>query len=358
MSNQKKNLAVGITVLMGLGLLGYMIVKFGDAPAKLFAKPQFSIFMVGERADGLSDGSAVRYKGITVGRVQRVGLAEDNEGVKVTVMIDEDSRVPGNVEAQIRTTVIGGSSAVELEIPRVPTVAAGGGETPPATVPARGTISTSRPAPRGFLKPGDTIRMQFAGTGLVPPEITDLATELRHLSRDIRETKLLEHLDQTILSARRQIDKMGATLDSVQQFVGDERMRGDIRATVANLRAASENAKAIAGNMEKLTANANTQLTEVSGDARKLMATGQGRLDDLSRQANDRLLQVAKILENVEQVTRKMNEGEGTVARLVNDPKLYNTIYDTSRELNLAMGELKRLVEQWQQEGLYFKLSK
>ena len=41
---------------------------------------------------------------------------------------------------------------------------------------------------------------------------------------------------------------------------------------------------------------------------------------------------------------------------LVNDPKLYQSLVDNSRELNATILDLKRLVEQWEQEGVSFKL--
>ena len=42
----------------------------------------------------------------------------------------------------------------------------------------------------------------------------------------------------------------------------------------------------------------------------------------------------------------------------MNDPKLYQALVDSSRELNATIVDLKRLVEQWEQEGLHFKLAK
>ena len=48
--------------------------------------------------------------------------------------------------------------------------------------------------------------------------------------------------------------------------------------------------------------------------------------------------------------------GTSSIGLLVNDPKLYESLVDTSRELNATITDLKRLVEQWEQEGVALKL--
>ena len=37
----------------------------------------------------------------------------------------------------------------------------------------------------------------------------------------------------------------------------------------------------------------------------------------------------------------------------MNDPKLYETLVDTSQELNATIKDLKRLVQQWEQESIH-----
>ena len=52
----------------------------------------------------------------------------------------------------------------------------------------------------------------------------------------------------------------------------------------------------------------------------------------------------------------KMDKGEGTIGKFVNDPRLYESLSDTSAELNLTVKDLHRLVQQWEQEGVSLKL--
>jgi hypothetical protein len=37
---------------------------------------------------------------------------------------------------------------------------------------------------------------------------------------------------------------------------------------------------------------------------------------------------------------------------LVNDPKLYESLADTAAELNLMVKDMRRVIQQWEQEGI------
>ena len=70
----------------------------------------------------------------------------------------------------------------------------------------------------------------------------------------------------------------------------------------------------------------------------------------------DRLTQIAKLLDQFQSVAEKIDKGQGSAGALVNDPRLYESLLDTSRELNLTIKDFKRLVEQWEQEGVSLKV--
>ena len=331
----KKNLLVGITVLVALLLLGVMILRFGDLPAKWFARAQFPVTFDSERADGLSEGSPVSYRGVSVGKVQHVRLGEDQASVVINVLINQDAKVPENVQGSITTTLLGGASSLSLVLVN---------KTPEVRTPLLGPPIL----PQGQLKPGARLKAQFRGVDLLPRELTDLASSVRNLSEQFQQSHLIDHFDQVVVSANTQLSKVGKLLDDVTGVVEDK----DIR---QNLREAITNFHSVSANLEQLSKNANTQLTEVSSNANKLMTTTQVRVDQLGGQVGDRLVQLSKVLDNLNGVMTKLNSGNGTAAMLINDPKLYESLLDTSRTLNLTIKDLKRVVEQWEQEGVHVK---
>jgi phospholipid/cholesterol/gamma-HCH transport system substrate-binding protein len=98
------------------------------------------------------------------------------------------------------------------------------------------------------------------------------------------------------------------------------------------------------------------QATGTLADAQSTVQSAKTEVDHLSRQVDDRMLQVDKSLDSIQSIIAKVDSGKGTAGLLVNDPKLYQGLLENSKELNATILDLKRLVEQWEQEGVSLKL--
>ena len=310
MSPRQRNVLVGIVVLLGLAAIGWMVLLFAGRVAELFTSPGISISMTAERADGLSDGSAVFFRGVQVGRVTAVRRSADNQSVDIDVQLDAHPPLPANVQGVIRMQgAFGSISSVSLEL----------------TGPPSGTLTA-----------GAHLKAVFEGSGLLPPEFTQLAV-------DLRRQELIKHLDETVLSIREQAEKAGQVLQSVQQMMGDPKMREDLHAALANFRTVSERADRIGANLEKTT-----------GDFQKVTDQSNALMSDVR-------VAVAKLggtLEHLQSVSSKVDQGKGTAGMLVNDPRLYQGLVDTTRELNGTIKDLQRLVRQWEEEGPTIRLGK
>src|SRR6185437_9023713 len=116
MSPYRRNILVGITVIAALCALGWMILKFGDRPARLFSTPSMQVQFATDRADGLGEGSNITYRGVIVGRVTSV--VRTGENVYIYADIDRQPPLPANVEGQIRQiSQLGGTSNIHLVVP-------------------------------------------------------------------------------------------------------------------------------------------------------------------------------------------------------------------------------------------------
>jgi len=263
-----------------------------------------------DRADGVSQGSTIYYRGVPAGRVTGVHLESDNQGVVINTEIDKQPALPANLKPVIRTqSAFGNAAQIDLEV-------AG--------------------APSGQLTAGTVLTATYEGSGLIPKEFTELAEE-------VRRQQLLQHLDQAVLSIQQQSERAGQLLISFQQLVGDPKTRSDLQIAVQNMRLATESAVRVGNNMEKFS----------------------GRLDRVGDKADATLgdvrVAVAKldgILDRFQSVSNKIDQGKGTAGLLVNDPKLYQGLVDTTHELNLTIAGLQRVVQQWEQEGVTLKLAK
>ncbi len=305
-----------------LVILGWMIMQFGDRPARLFAPEMMPITLITERADGVSEGSMVSYRGVGVGRIATIRRTGDGLSVQLDALIDVvPPPLPANLEGVIRSQVFGGSGQLSLQL--------------------------TGPKPEGQLQRGANLRARYVGIDLLPPEFSQLAAELTTTSKQFRETNLMAHLDQ-------QVQKVGQILDSANQLISDPKLREDIRVALASLRTASESAARLGPKLEQTTSQVSEALTDVRGTIAKTNTS----IDTLTKQMNDRMLQVAKLLQNVESVTAKIDQGKGTAGALVNDPKLYQSLVETAGQLKTTVSDLNRLIEQWEHDGISFKLGK
>jgi phospholipid/cholesterol/gamma-HCH transport system substrate-binding protein len=325
MASYRKNLAVGATMLGALILLGLMILLFGEAPVRFFQQSQLRVTFQADSADGVSIGSPIYYLGVNVGQVRQIELPSDAAGVIIRGTIRAQSPVPANVEGVTKSTLIGGSSSLNLE----------------PTGPAQGRIGD-----------GAFIRVRTGGNNVLPPQFAELAKQLTELSKrlqvaveDWNESKTITKITGAVESFHKTIDKVGQTSEELRKFLADDKMRGDLKDTLANFKQVSQDAKTISKNLEKLSADASVTVTKTNTS-----------IDDLSKQLAGRLDQLAGVFDKLQSVVAKIDKGEGTAAKLINDPKLYESLVDTSQELNLTVKDLRRLVEQWEQEGVSLKL--
>ena len=327
MSPYRRNLLVGVTVLAGLVMLGWMVLRFSGRAASWFTEERIPVQFVVSRAEGLAAGSPVLYRGVNVGQVTDV-RRQDLKTIRVTATVEKEPPLPENVVGVIRAqSLLGAGAAISLEV-------AAGEE------------------PRGALQPDAQLTARFAGLEILPPEFAELAGELTATARQFRESRIIEHLDGTVGRANQM-------LDSVQTLVDDPKLRENIQQTLENLRVASQSATKIAADLEKFSGNINEISVETSDtikQARTTIRSAQTNIDDVSKQLAARLEQTSKLLDNFHSISNKIDKGEGTAGLLVNDPKLYEALVDTARELNATVSDMKRLVEQWEQEGVSLKL--
>jgi phospholipid/cholesterol/gamma-HCH transport system substrate-binding protein len=336
MSPYRRNILVGVVVLGALVFLGWMILKFGDRPARLFATPTFPVSFAAERADGVGEGSPILYRGVNVGRVTKVARADDMRTILIDAHIDHAPPLPANVRGRIvAQSLLGAGSAISLEL--------------------------DGPDPAGQLAAGDKLVAEFVGLDLLPPQFALLAEELRTTSRELREAGLVQNVNKAVQTIEREVVRAGEMVESMNQLVGDEKMREDLRIALAEIRATTEKANRVAANLENFSGD----LTQISEQAKGTMtqasatiAKAEGQIDSIGRQLGDRLTQVATLLDTFNEISAKINQGKGTAGALVNDPRLYQNLVDTSEQLKLSMADLRRLVEQWEQEGVSMKLGR
>ena len=336
MSDYRKNFLVGLTMLLGLALLAVMIILFDKAPARWIAPNRLAVTFEANRADGLSGGSGVSYLGVPAGVIESVERDPKNPTrVWIHTLIDAKPPLPGNLVGKVhRQSVVGGGSLLDLEF--------------------------QGDKPIGQLDAGKLYHADYVGEGLIPPEITQLAAELRGIAQSLRDNHFVENTNQMIVNTNQMVvefnadaKRLGKLIDSANETLNDPKMKQDIKAALANIHTATDHAVQISADLEKISGDLSKKVDDVSSHASAALLHAQNDMDSVTGKINDRLEQTAKLLETFQSIAAKIDKGEGTAGMLVNDPKLYQSMTAAMQELKATVADLKLLVDQWTQEGVH-----
>ena len=253
-----------------------------------------TFYAVYDDVEGLSPSSEVTINGLKVGTITSIDFLDNSGDLLVTFTVKNDFPFSKSSEAMIYGgSIIGGKSL--------------------AIVPKYDSEI-------GVAKSGDTLQ-------------GDKEEGIMELVND-RLTPLQEKLENTIVSA----DSM---LTAITQIL-DDSTRNNIRGTFKNLDATVSSFKVTAdelqgivkGNSEKLDRTF-TNLDEMSGNFNKFSDTLSTM--NISKITND----LEKVIADFEDVSNKLNNGDGTAARLINDDAVYNNLDRATKQLEELLQDVK-----------------
>ncbi|MGD0275880.1 MAG: MlaD family protein [Syntrophales bacterium] len=114
MKSQKTTLFItGLFVTIGLLIGAGTIIWLGAT--NYFQKGKIYVSYFDESVQGLSPDSIVKFRGVEVGRVQRISVAPDNRLIAVVMKVDLGGLNGDNLTAQLKAAGITGIVFVELD---------------------------------------------------------------------------------------------------------------------------------------------------------------------------------------------------------------------------------------------------
>lgn len=308
-------LKVAILTIAGILLLvfGYKFLK----GKKVFSS-QNEFVSLYDNVDGLIPGNPVLLNGFKVGSVESVNLVQNRTNqLAVNLTLEADVDIPRNSIARIVSADLLGEKAIELEM-----------------VPSNGNLAS-----------GDTMR------GELEMDFTDAITEeLKPLKGKIEN--LFQSLDSVLLIINRTLgsDKMGASVNSIDRsFASLERSLDNLEVSSKKLKtlitSESERISVIFTNVEKLTntlANKNSQIEAIFDNVADL-STDLSEMDlaAAGNKLNATLEQAQSALDKFNQTMTKVNEGDGSLALLLEDDALYNNLEKASNDLDELFIDMK-----------------
>ena len=340
MRNDASLARVGLTVLLALVVLGVGILVIGERSFLFKSTDSYSIMF--ENTSGLAQGSPVQLNGVVVGRVEGIDLSGDVEQTLLRVRVEIESkyrdRLRADSVARIKSLgllgdkfvqVVSGSSDEPVIEP--------GGEIPadqPTDVDslirsgedvADYVVSTARSltAILGRLERGEGTVGGLLADDRGATLITSLEETLSSLGRVAKrleqgegtagrlltDDQLAERLDDSVGRVQSLLERATSEDSALGLMLDDAATRDSLRSTVTGLEAAVADLGATAKDLRERRGLANRLITDEEYAERIL-----SRLDS--------------VLGNLDDISTKIGNGDGTVARLINEPELYEALND------------------------------
>ena len=319
---------VGFVMLVAMLLTGILFFLLGEQPQFLSEKE--TIYVVFDTAPGVTVDTPVRTSGILIGRVSNVKLREDRK-VLVTLKVEQENMPHYNEVCRIVSESLLGDAALEF----VPTDRPGLPSEPlPEGAQIEGSVA-SNPLKvlvdlEGKIKQAlDT--MERAGNSLA--NVADNANRML-VNNETDIGSIIQKTDGAIT-------RFDQTLAAVQNLVGDEQLNQQLKDALNGLPETIKESRALIDQMRSVASRADTNLQNLEGFTQPLGERGEQLVANLENSTENLNILVAQLA----QFSRRVNESEGTVGRLINDPHLYQNLNDAAMNLRELTVRLRPIVE-------------
>ncbi len=113
MSGKSSKFLIGLFVIAGL-LIGAVVIIWVSA-ADMFMKGSTYVSYFDESVQGLQTDSAVKYRGVEIGKVDSIKVAPDYRLIEVVMKINLSGDLQNQIFSQLRTAGITGIVFIELD---------------------------------------------------------------------------------------------------------------------------------------------------------------------------------------------------------------------------------------------------
>ncbi|MBC3758628.1 MCE family protein [Hyunsoonleella sp. SJ7] len=286
-----REVKVGVLVLVGIALFIY---GFNYLKGEDILSSSDTFFTEYENVEGLVPSTPVTINGLSVGKVTHIDFKEDGSGkLKVTMVVDSDFEFSKNSRAELYETGLIGGKAI-------------------AIIPAfDGAEKASS---------GDVLQ------GGVKAGLTELVNQ--------RLTPLQEKIEIMMVGA-------DSLLGNVNE-VFDAKTKANLRDAIAQLDETMKNFNGASSTLNKLLANNEAKLNSTFSNLETITDDFSQTADQLSQiNLKETFDKLEGTIQNLNALTAKIDKGEGSVGKLMNDDELYINLKGASKELEELLRDVK-----------------
>jgi phospholipid/cholesterol/gamma-HCH transport system substrate-binding protein len=307
MSNEVK---IGILAVAAIAL-SFWGYKFILGKNMLVKSNVYKVYY--QDVEGLQIGTPVRIHGVEVGSVASIQLLPEEERVLVILDLQRAVQIPKNTKAIILSTGFMGSKAIALTYP---TPCSG-----PDCARSGDFIEGESRGLLGSMFGEDNIRSYV---GILKEGLTDVLDSLNALL-------LSEDSDSPLAKSARDLSGALANLNSTtsQLDLLMRRSSGDIDGTLSNLNEITGTIASQKGRINSILVNADSLSAQLAeADLKHTLIEVNSAITDLK----STLKSADAALAGVSDAVGKINEGEGSLGKLLKDDELYRSLNSMSTQ--------------------------
>lgn len=264
-----------------------------------------------DNVDGLAVSKPVLVSGFQIGRVSALKL-QPNGKIRTEFKINDDYEIPSNSVARIVSADLLGSKAIVFEL-------------------------------------GNSTTMARDGDPLLSDVQANLMEKVEPLQQKIEN--LVVKLDSvlsgvnSVMDAEFQRDFKTSVRSIAASLKNLEKITGDVDGLVGSERSRLSN---ILANMESITTNFKNNNDKINS----ILSNLDTLSNDLARtQIQQTVDNANQAMKNVQEITDKINNGNGSLSQLIHDEELYQNLNNASASLDQLIKDLS------ENPGKYLKIS-
>jgi len=298
-------MVVGVFIIVAFVAFAYLIFRFGDLPMLVSEIKSYEVRVQFPSAPGVQRDTPVRFCGYQIGKVTHVrppDILKDLDTKEyyhqTVVIINIDNKfdnIPYKVQVRLMTRGLG-SSYIEMKVP-----------------------------------PKDIRGGKVLSEGTLLQGSTGMTSEFFPEESQQKLADLIDGIDSFIKNAN--------------EIFGDPNNKMNLKSALVNLSSAAEQAKATVEEIRQLASAGKHTLSNADAQIDRMVAALVGTSEKLTT-----------VMGQMQQILDKINNGEGTAAKVINDGRLYENLLENSRQLNLVLDDLKMFVTQSREKGIPIKL--
>jgi phospholipid/cholesterol/gamma-HCH transport system substrate-binding protein len=317
---------VGVVMIVALILTGVLMFILTDGlPVPGVFSRDYTLYITFPEAPGVKVDSPIQRDGVLVGRVTDVDLLPE-QGVRVTARIDGDRILRQDQVPKITSQFPLGNAIIEF----VPSGDPSAPETPLEDGDHIAGISAGDPldAVQRFAELDADLKVAIQSISRAGNEATVLASNINTLvaNNATQMNRLVQKSEVTLDGLRTTINSANSTFQGINELLEDEEFKGDMQRAfrempqlVSEARVAVGEARVAFNRFGEASETFRRNMNNLEGITQPLGERGEAIVTGIERSVST----IDELLINVNGFTTGLDETDGTLGLLMNDPDLY-----------------------------------